>query len=97
MSAFRELAWIIMLPCSRSSELLSRSMDERLPVHLRAAVWRHLLACRPCRHYRDQLQSLREMLKHIRPAGEGETAEPALPRLSSDARERICRALHESE
>lgn len=95
MAALREFLWLVVLPCSRSTELLSRAMDESLPAHLRAAVWRHLLACRPCRCYRDQIRLLRESLARI---GDPEpTTPPPGIGLSTEGRERILRALRGEE
>lgn len=48
-----------MLNCRQVTRLVSRSMDERLPWHLRLGVRIHLLYCVWCRRYLAQVRFLR--------------------------------------
>jgi hypothetical protein len=41
--------------------MVSESMDTRLPVSRRMAMWLHLMMCRYCSRFRRQLLFLREM------------------------------------
>jgi hypothetical protein len=48
-----------MLNCHDISQLISRSMDERLPWRQRAAIRAHLLYCKWCRRFAMQAKLLR--------------------------------------
>ncbi len=75
-----------MFRCQDVSKMVSRSMDVRLPLHHRLAVWMHLLICRYCALFRRQLIMLRKMSRHI----DGDPAITACTdKLSDEARERI--------
>ncbi len=41
--------------CKDVSELISRSMDDPLPLRIRMGIRFHLMMCRFCRNYRKQL------------------------------------------
>lgn len=51
-----------LLSCKQISELVSKSMDVKLPWYQRLAVRFHLLYCRACIRYRRQLRNLRKTL-----------------------------------
>ena len=51
-----------LLSCSDISHLVSRSMDERLPLHRRAGIRFHLMMCRYCVRYASQLKIIRHTL-----------------------------------
>jgi anti-sigma factor RsiW len=38
------------------SELVTEYLDGTLPWHARLKAWLHLLLCRACRHYYDQMR-----------------------------------------
>lgn len=50
-------------PCKDMTALISRSMDERLGFWERFGYKLHLLYCRACRRYRNQLHTLRAVLR----------------------------------
>jgi hypothetical protein len=88
MSRPHRLLWILTLHCAEASELMSQALDEPLGLAERIALRGHLLACRSCRRFRDQLNLLRDALREI-------ASEPVLATetLSADARHRIALAL----
>jgi predicted anti-sigma-YlaC factor YlaD len=58
-------AWLMLnLPCDRISELVSRSLDERLGRVERLAYQSHLVYCSACRRYRRHLLVIREAMGH---------------------------------
>ncbi len=63
MSQFGNISKILSLHCDEASELSSRSLDEPLPWVDRLALFGHLLACRSCRLYRRQLETIRASMK----------------------------------
>jgi hypothetical protein len=54
-----------MFRCKDVSQKVSQSMDIQLPYHHRMAVHMHLLMCRYCARFRDQLLMLRKMSRQI--------------------------------
>lgn len=54
-----------MFNCREISRLVSESMDRRLSWRRRIGVHFHLLMCRHCSRYRQQLQYLRNMLRAL--------------------------------
>ena len=79
--------------------LLSRSMDERLPRWERCAAGLHLVYCRACRRYKQQLRIVRAALRRAgaeiqdaagaTQAAGGPAAAETVDALSADARARI--------
>lgn len=58
-------AWrMLNLPCDRISELVSRSLDERLGRVERLAYQSHMVYCSACRRYRRHLLVIREAMGH---------------------------------
>ena len=57
--------WIFR--CKDISALVSRSMDEKLPLHQRLGIKFHLMMCHLCRKYKNQLTLLGAALKSIDP------------------------------
>ena len=82
--------------CRDMSRLLSDAMDTRLPWHLRARMYVHLRVCTLCEAYKQHLALLRSVLRHDR--ARQIVDEEASPRsgLSTEAKERIRRALDSS-
>ena len=80
-----------MFRCNDVSQKVSQSLDASLPFHHRMAVRLHLLMCRYCARFRRQLIMLRKMSRHVE--GEPLAGETAAT-LSSEAKERIKKALH---
>lgn len=79
--------WRLMnLPCDRISELVSRSLDDRLSIGERLAYRSHLVYCVACRRYRRQVLLIREMMRRAPGPGAG-------PTMPEELRERITRAM----
>ncbi len=51
--------------CRDISHLVSRSMDEDLPLHRRAGIKFHLMMCRYCARYARQLGIVRQTIQSI--------------------------------
>lgn len=47
-----------MLNCKKASELASRAIDEKLPFWENMSLTMHLLLCRSCKHFTQQLSFL---------------------------------------
>ena len=78
-----------MPTCRQASRLQSEGLDRRLSLPKRLGLRLHLLACRWCRRYGNQIRFLRQALRE-RP----EDVTGAAPgTLSAEARERLQRAL----
>lgn len=82
----RHLWHLLNLPCDRISELMSRSLDERLLNGERLAYRSHLVYCSACRKLRRQLRTIRNL---FRDASESQ----ALPGMPDALRERIRQAI----
>lgn len=81
-----------MLTCKEAAQLLSDSLDRKLPLSQRVALRIHLLMCNLCPRFREQILFLKATLNQFRLEAEGErllTSES----LSAQARERIQRAI----
>jgi hypothetical protein len=55
-----------MLNCKEASRLMSRRLDEPLPLGRRLALRLHLLLCDACRHFDRQTVLLREAMRRYR-------------------------------
>lgn len=53
-----------MLNCRESTHLISSSHDRALAVAERLSLEMHLLMCRGCRHYRDQMKFIGRACEH---------------------------------
>jgi len=45
-----------MMTCKEASQLISESKDHPLPLPKRVGLWFHLLMCRMCTGYKNQLE-----------------------------------------
>ncbi|MGD2126009.1 MAG: zf-HC2 domain-containing protein [Desulfobacteraceae bacterium] len=52
-----------MFNCKEVTRMVSESLDRELPLHQRVGIRIHLLMCRFCSRYRDQLLLLREAMR----------------------------------
>jgi hypothetical protein len=96
MRRLSRIWYLLNLPCSKISELNSLSLDRELPFAEWLAVRSHLLYCKACRRFRGQLLSLRSALAQF--SSDVTSAEHAnIPRLTSQARDRIKRALRDAD
>ena len=78
---------LIIPSCRDTSRLVSESMDRRLPFFKRLLVRVHLLKCKYCRRFEQQLRHIRTLSRHL-----GENPEPLDDpsiALTDEARERI--------
>ncbi|MBW2178500.1 MAG: zf-HC2 domain-containing protein [Deltaproteobacteria bacterium] len=82
-----------MFHCDEVSQKVSQSMDAVLPFNQRMAVWMHLLMCRYCYRFRQQLMMLRRMSRAV---GNGSTCAQTEDMLSHAAKERMKKKLDAS-
>lgn len=81
-----------MKSCKRASVLISASLDRRLAVRERIALFVHMALCRMCRAYHKQLLFIQSAARSV-----GDNDEPSAgERLSDDARERLKQRLNQS-
>ena len=88
------MSWMFrMLPsCREMARLLSDSMDHAVPLDKRIRMYLHLRMCVLCHGYRRHLDLLRNVLRSDS-ARLVEADSPYNSRLSTEAKERIRRAL----
>lgn len=79
--------------CRDASRLQSEQFDHLIPASQRVGLRIHLLLCRWCRRYGRQLDFLRKVVR----AQNENSRLPENATLSSDARERMKRAVREHE
>jgi len=85
MKWFTTLAKALSPNCKQASRLQSEALDHRLPLFQRFGLRIHLLVCKWCRRYGEQLKFLRNAA-HDHP---DELIKPADQNLSASARDRI--------
>jgi hypothetical protein len=89
MKFWRLLVRSLLSACKQTARLQSEAMDRRLSLLERIGLQLHLLLCKWCRRYVEQLTIL-----HIAAFESDEHGSPIVPqRLSTDARERIKKEL----
>lgn len=81
-----------MLSCKDVSELLSESLDRKLPLWKRLSLWTHLGMCRLCRAFRKDLLHLHDRTRQQAEEIEGDTSAPQVT-LPDESRERLKRLL----
>ena len=79
----------LRIKCKVATELASRGMDQRLPLHNRIALKLHHLVCANCARYAQQLREIRRLLRK-EPATDFE----GMAVLSRAAKQRIETELH---
>lgn len=52
-----------MLSCKEASQIISQSLDRQLTMRERFALKLHLLICKYCKQFSQQLQTIRNALK----------------------------------
>jgi len=77
--------------CKKVTQMVSESLDRKLPLHQRLGIRIHLFMCKFCSRYRKQLLILREAM-HLQERYVKDTS----PTLRPEARERIRRFLIEN-
>jgi hypothetical protein len=96
MSALREFLWILAMPCTQATRVISESLDRRLPWRLRTAIRVHQWTCKGCRRFRRHIEALRAALaRKLREPGALPLADE--PSLSNAARERIRQRLRDAD
>lgn len=75
-----------MLNCQQASELLSRALDERLPLSTRIGLRLHVGMCRCCSALERNLTMLRDAIRRSRPA---EPADDNLDRMEEAVRREL--------
>jgi predicted anti-sigma-YlaC factor YlaD len=53
------------LTCKEASRLVSRGLDQRLPLHRRMALRLHLAICTGCANFSKQMAFLRRALREL--------------------------------
>lgn len=83
----------LMYDCKEVTQMVSESLDRKLPLHQRMGIRVHLFMCKFCSRYRRQLLILREAIRLQERLGEDKGSPIALP---PEARERIKRSFNNS-
>ncbi len=78
--------------CEEVTRLHSESLDRPLPLRKRIGIKLHFLICIWCEQYLKQLRFIRQAVRRHQDRLEGQDGSSA-PTLSSDAKDRIKRAL----
>jgi len=79
----------VMPPCSEISQLLSTGMDQKMSLWQRMSVRVHLVLCKMCRRYRDQLRLIHDASSCYGDPEKNDTEEG----LSTEAKERLKQAI----
>ena len=72
--------------CKDVSDLISRSMDEKLPFKIRMGIKFHLMMCRLCLNYKNQLDLIRKAILKIEIDEKSDCSDTHLP---DQARQKI--------
>ncbi len=67
-----------MFRCKDVSALVSRSMDTRLPLSKRMGIRFHLMMCRMCREYKNQLFLISRAMKRMDLSLDGDVPDTTL-------------------
>ncbi|EUJ11403.1 hypothetical protein Meth11DRAFT_2246 [Methylophilaceae bacterium 11] len=78
-----------MLNCKQTSQLVSQSLDRRLSLRERIAVRLHLLICKYCKRFSQQLLAIRIGLQRMTKSMEEDTH----LNMPSETKARIAKAL----
>jgi len=77
--------------CKDVSDLISRSMDEKLPLKIRMGIKFHLMMCRLCLNYKNQLNLIRKAILKLKSSEESDSVVTHLP---DQARQKIKKLLN---
>ncbi len=78
-----------MLDCKHASQLISKSLDRQLSWRERFAIRFHLLLCKYCKRFSQQLITMRKALKRMSQTIEND---PDI-RLSDESKSRIAQSI----
>jgi len=81
-----------MFKCNEISKKVSESFDRSLPLYQRMMIRIHLMMCKYCSRFKEQLVVIREAIRSEDENAAGSEPEDSAA-LSSDARDRIKRSL----
>ena len=81
----------VMLSCKDAGELISDSIDGQLSFRQKMRLKAHLIFCRWCRLYKKQVEYISDLIS----AGTQTDKPPVQSSLSSDASQKIKKALEE--
>jgi hypothetical protein len=81
-----------MLTCEEVTKLKSESMDSKISFRHKMSVKVHLIFCRWCRRYSNQLDSIRHALKTYNDKSDSYDNGPEVI-LSSEAKDRLKKSL----
>jgi hypothetical protein len=87
---------LLNLPCEEISKLVSLSLDSELPRAERLAMSMHLLYCKACRRFRQQVLSIKTAMNQLS-TDTSRTGLEGVASLSPEARARIQRALRDAD
>lgn len=87
---------MLLLPCAEVTRLVSKSLDQKLPLIQRLIIRIHLFRCQSCTRFRKQMFFLKHLL-HSKRSIALEVEDTTSPPLSSEARERLKRSLHRQD
>lgn len=79
----------VMPSCKDISALISRGMDQQLPLHKRLSIRLHVSICKFCRRYEKQLHLIQEGVGHYANPDENAVTKA----LSTEAKVRLQQAL----
>jgi len=80
--------------CNDVSDLISRSMDEKLPLKIRMGIKFHLMMCHLCLNYKNQLNLIRKAILKLESVEEPDFV---ITRLPDQARQKIKEHLNKFE
>lgn len=84
--------WIFK--CKDITELISRSMDEELPLKTRIGVRLHLIVCYLCARYKKQVNLIHKAVSKL---DDSDPSDDLLTKLPDDAADRIKAALSQAD
>jgi predicted anti-sigma-YlaC factor YlaD len=80
--------------CKDTTQIVSESMDHRISILKQCKIKFHLELCEFCRHYREQLEAIRDLARGLKK--EGSEVDPE-SQLKSSSRERMKNLLKEND
>ncbi len=86
-----------MLTCKEVTRIVSDSMDRKLPIRQRMAVKMHLLMCKFCSRYSQQLLFIRKAIHHYSSKMDDAELPSTTMSLSTEVRQRIKRLIAEKK
>ena len=81
-----------MLSCKDASQIISQSLDRQLTMRERFALKCHLLICRYCKRFSQQIQAIRVALKQAIHAVENDDS----IKMSSETKKRLLQSIESS-